>query len=245
MRRPSLLASLTAMLVVLALPAVAVAQTPDEQAEILANQQWVPSIAPTLHAPQLTCFGGAAPITLYSSDLEADNGGWTESGYGEWEHGTIVPGVHDGCDAAPTGEPTGAHSGVNVWATNLDGCYANSGADSLLSYTFDLSAVNPGYPASFELWHWYLVFETFDWIKVKVNGTEVWRSADTAVHDWAHLAVDLTPWSGQAAVTVTLELHATTVVNRMGWYVDNLEVLYCDVIPVELMEFSAGEEDVQ
>jgi hypothetical protein len=46
-------------------------------------------------------------------------------------------------------------------------------------------------------------------------------------------------------VTVDLELHATTVVNRMGWYVDDLEVLYCDVIPVELMEFSAGEEDAR
>ncbi len=243
--KKTLIAALSVLLLTVA-PVIGSAQTPDEEAEILAAQQWVPTFVPPINMPNLTCFGGATPITLYSSDLEANDGGWVESGYGDWEHGAITAGVLQGCDSGqPAGEPTAAHSGSNVWATNLDGCYANSGDDSFLSHTFDLSAVPSGYPVSLEFWHWYVVFETFDWLKVNVNGTQVWRSADSSVHDWSHLTLDLTPWAGQTAVTVTLELHATTVVNRMGWYVDDIEVLYCNVIPVELMEFSVGEEDVR
>src|SRR5690606_21255203 len=71
----------------------------------------------------------SAQETFYFSDFESDDGGWVLTSappYDSWEHGTVVPGVHEGCDSTPTVEPAGAHSGTNVWATNLDGCYPNT-----------------------------------------------------------------------------------------------------------------------
>ena len=167
----------------------------------------------------------------YSSDFETDDGGWTESGFGDWERGTIVTGVYQGCDTSPRPEPTGAHSGVNVWATNLDGCYTNSNSDNILSQTFDFSAYSA--PIELSWWHWYEVFETFDYAIVQVNGTQVWRTPNsTASPDWIHQTVDLSAYAGNPSVTITFLLHATTVVNRSGWYLDDISISKPNVAPV-------------
>jgi len=155
-------------------------------------------------------------------------------GYGEWEWGAVVPGVQDGCGGTYD-EPVAAWSGTNVWGTDLNGCYDNSDADSTLTQTFDLSGLAA--PIEFSFYSWYNVFETFDWAQVLVNGTEVWRSADSSTYDWDVTVIDLSAYAGNASVQIQFLLHATTVVNRMGWYVDDLEILYCE-IPVGLQSFT-------
>lgn len=163
----------------------------------------------------------AAVVTLYQSGFEGTDGGWTESGFGDWERG-IVPAVDPfpsvGCDTAPRQGPIGAFGGSEAWGTILDGCYTNSGQASVLSQTFDLSSATS---ASFQ-WHdWTEVFVSFDMAQVRVNGDVLYDLATTAVLDWTQRSVDLTPYVGGNA-TIEFRLFATTVVNRTGWYVDDV-----------------------
>ncbi|HEY1015522.1 MAG TPA: hypothetical protein VGE07_22630 [Herpetosiphonaceae bacterium] len=161
--------------------------------------------------------------TLYSSDFEQNDGGWVASGFASWEHGVPVPGVYEGCDTAPSPEPSGAHSGTKVWATNLDGCYANANSDTLLSQTFDFS--NATGTITMRWWHFYHVFETFDYAIVRVNGTQLWRTPNsTASAGWVEQTIDLSAYAGNPSVQITFLLHATTVVNRMGWYIDDVAI---------------------
>lgn len=178
----------------------------------------------------LTCPVGT-PTPFYFSDFEANNGGWTATGPANfWEHGPIVPGVFEICDTTPRPEPSAAYSGVNVWGTNLNGCYPNANTDGILSQTFNLSTLSA--PLELNWQHWYEVFETFDYAIVRVNGTQVWRTPNaTATANYVFQPIDISAYAGNASVTVEFLLHATTVVNRMGWYVDDVAILYCDAGP--------------
>ncbi|HSM51103.1 MAG TPA: DUF11 domain-containing protein [Thermoanaerobaculia bacterium] len=215
---------LSLCLVGAALPASAA--TPAEQTELAAAaspaapQPAVPTGVP------IVCPQGTVPSTFYLADFETDDGGWVESGFGEWERGPVVTGVYQLCDTTPRPEPTGAPSGVNVFATNLDGCYANSGQASLLSRTFDFSSLAA--PIQLDWTNWYEVFTPFDIGEVLVNGTQVFNIVpSTATSNYQDESADLSAYAGNAAVTVDFRLFATTVVNRMGWYIDDVEVLTC------------------
>lgn len=194
--------------------------------EIRANQTDNPVPTHGSMPDVLTCTTGV-PINLYFSDLEADNGGWTvTSGDSYWEWGAVTAGF-DECDDTGNPGPAGSYSGSNAWATNLDGCYPNFGSDTILSQTFDLSSIPAGTEMELSWWHWYHVFETFDWAIASINGTEVWRSpgSDPSA-DWEEVAIDISTFAG-SSITVEFLLHATTVVNRPGWYLDDITLAYC------------------
>jgi hypothetical protein len=212
------------------------AQTDAEAAELAADANAGPPIVimgGNTDSP-IDCGTGTFPTQYYFSDLEAQDGGWVVGGYGDWGWGPIVTGVFEGCDG-PEPEPLTVPSGVNVWGTNLNGCYDNSGADSTLTQTFDFSGLAA--PIELNVMQWYNVFETFDWAEIYVNGTVVWRSIDSGVYDWALNTIDLSSYAGNASVQIQFLLHSTTVVNRMGWYLDDIEILYCE-IPVTLQSIS-------
>jgi hypothetical protein len=201
--------------------------TPDEQAEIDANAADVPIPTSQPATRTITCATGV-PTTLYLADFESNDGGWAViSSMVEWEWGAVVAAMFDQCDNTSYPGPAGAHSGSNAWATNLDGCYPNFGDDTVLARTFDLSSIPVGTPVQLEWWHWYHVFESFDYAQAFVNGTEVWRTpgSDPSA-DWELVTVDLTAYAG-STVDVEFLLHSTTVVNRPGWYIDDVEVSYC------------------
>lgn len=109
-----------------------------------------------------------AQEVCFGTDFETDDGGWVESGVGDWERGPVVSGVYEICDTAPRPEPTGAVSGTSVFATNLNGCYTNANGSSVLSQTFDFSALIA--PITLRWQQWYEVFLTFDRAEVRVNG---------------------------------------------------------------------------
>ena len=187
----------------------------------------------------------SAQETFYFSDFESDDGGWVLTSappYDSWEHGTVVPGVHEGCDSTPTVEPAGAHSGTNVWATNLDGCYPNTTptGETVLAQTFDFSAVSGTITLSW--WHYYEIFETFDRGLVEVNDVLVWETPDATPSSpdgsYIEQTADLSAFAGNPNVTVEFILVSTTVVNRMGWYIDDVEIT-ADNIPVELTHVGA------
>jgi hypothetical protein len=221
--------AVVAILLAVAVPSVH-AQSAAELAELKAAEAPAP---PALRAPAdhgtLMCSVGQVSTTFYASDLEADSGGWIGGGDAPWEWGPPVLGVHEGCDTTPEDEPTGAASGSNVWATNLDGCYDNSGSESLLSQTFDFTTL----PAPIQLaWtNWYEVFVPFDMGEVSVNGGaplfEITTIAPTVAY--THQSVDLSAFAGNPSVTIDFRLFATTVVNRSGWYLDDLAIEYCAV----------------
>jgi len=197
-----------------------------EIAEIQAAQadSPVPASAP---APQrITCTTGV-PINFYFSDFETDDGGWAvTSPANYWEHGAVTSGF-DQCDSTSYPGPSGAYSGANAWATNLDGCYPNFGADTILSQTFDLSSFPAGTQLELSWWHWYHVFETFDYAVARINGTQVWRTpGSNPSASYEQMAVDISSYAG-STITVEFLLHSTTVVNRPGWYVDDVALTYC------------------
>ena len=202
----------------------------DNAAEIAADQAGnFPPFIPN-NSGGFACPAGTVTTTLYFNDFETDDGGWVESGFGEWERGSIITGVYELCDSPPRPEPNGPISGANVFATNLDGCYQNSGASSFLAQTFDLSAI----PAPIQLswWNWHEVFGTFDVIRVNVNDTALWEdTSSTATPDWLEEFIDLSAYAGNAAVEIEYELDVTTVVNRSGWYLDDLAITYCATPP--------------
>jgi hypothetical protein len=165
------------------------------------------------------------PLSYYE-DFETGDGGWVPSGpTSNWEFGTIVAGTFRNCGytAFPYPEPTGAHSGTKVWGTILDGCYTNFSGGTSLSKSFDFRAV----PKSIELrwWQWFHIFEPYDNARVLVNGVEVWRIPNNlATNGWVQQRVSLSGFAGQPELTIQFVLEATSEVNRMGWYLDDIEI---------------------
>ncbi len=182
-------------------------------------------------------------VTIFSTDFEANDGGFTESGLGDWEYGVIPVVINTStCDTPSSAQsPGGAHSGTKGWGTILDGCYGNLGGFSGTGFTVDLA--NSNYvTAKLQFAQWYQIFTSFDYIRITVNGTEVYKNDQTENSgSWLLQSVDLTPYIGQAAVQIVFDLWATTVVNRAGWYIDDVSVTACATGTVGLADGKAAD----
>ncbi|MBP8823650.1 MAG: hypothetical protein KBH07_08405 [Flavobacteriales bacterium] len=173
------------------------------------------------------CPDGITTVSLYSTDLETDDGSLTESGGGDWEYGDIPVVITGGNCGSSFASPGGAHSGTKGWGTVLDGCYNNLGAFSSLALTVDLS--DPDYvSAELSFAHWFEVFVNFDYIKVTANGIDIYRNDTTEdSNGWLETHVDLLTFLGEPTVEIVFNLWASTVVNRAGWYLDDVAVTAC------------------
>jgi len=176
---------------------------------------------------------------LTTEDFELDDGGYNHGdgpGPGsidDWEWG------------APTSGPNNAHSGSNVWATNLDGDHSNS-ADSVL----DSMAVNLGMYApmpELTFWHWY-DHTTYDCgnVKISTDGGMTWSiiypdggytgtatsgnmgiPGEPAYTDvsggWLQARFNLSAYESQ---TVMFRWHfgSTSTTTHPGWYIDDVEL---------------------
>ena len=63
----------------------------------------------------------------------------------------------------------------------------------------------------------------FDRGEFFANGDLLYSIPDPNQVDWTQHSVDLTPYVG-SLVTLRFDLFATTVVNRPGWYLDDMEL---------------------
>ena len=189
-------------------------------------------------------------VLLLETDFEADDGGLT--GTNDWEWGTYAYGA--GCSSnAP---PPAPHSGGKMWGTVLNNCYNNLGNnqgydsctstvpddDSVLSFDIDLTAIAT---ARLCWWEWVDLYLPWDPGMVWVNGTPVHEHCDAAAQSWNETCVDLTPFAG-AMATVEYRMLASTVVERAGWYIDDLKVFYgsdCDGVETPLFAdgFESGD----
>ena len=177
-----------------------------------------------LAAAVLAAFPLAANADLlYFSDFEADDGGWRATAswdpIGDWEWTNTYDGSqYNGVGAAPLN----AYSGSGLWATVPLGDYTNSGGESFLSQTFDFT----GWSGTTLSWYnWTNAFYTWDTAKVYVNGAEIW---DYGVYNdaptWEYVSIDLFDFDGMSEVEIVFELHASTVVEKAGWYIDDVAI---------------------
>ena len=163
--------------------------------------------------------GGAEGVL----DFELWDGGFVPSAdwdpVGDWAWSN----TYDFTDyAGGYNPPPAAHSGTGLWATVVNGDYTNAGGRSFLRKTVNLSGT-PDAVLSFYSWH--EVFGSFDYVEIYVNDAMVWDfTLSTTPVDWELVEIPLTDWVGQAEVEISFELYATTVVERAGWYIDDVYI---------------------
>jgi hypothetical protein len=166
-------------------------------------------------------------------DFEASDGGFEPSG--EWEWGT------------PTSGPNGAFSGVNCWATNLEGNYVQG--VSFLQFPLQIGAGT----SAITFTHWYDTELRYDGGNFAVstdngatwNVIEPFDRYDTAGnssnplgqdrmftgHGQGYWEVSTFPLSDYAGQTVLARLGfgADASVFYPGWYVDDMGFINCSV----------------
>ena len=173
---------------------------------------------------------GSTEVSIFSSDFETDNGGLIPTLGSDWEYGeipVIVTGAN--CESATFSSPGGANSGTKGWATLLNDCYHNQNPSAFNTLNLDVDLSDPDYlSARLDFAQWFEVFTNFDYLVITANGTEIYRNDTTEdSNTWLETSVDLTPYLGQSLVTLSFKLWATTVVNRVGWYLDDVSVMAC------------------
>lgn len=151
----------------------------------------------------------------YFSDLEANNGGW--AGTGDWQWG-MPTGFVGGFSST---EPNGGFSGDNVWGTVLGGNHSASTVSSL-TQSIDVTGFT-GLMLDFYEWS-DSGGNAFDTAKVYVNGTEVYLSDGDSSDAWRLVSLDLSAFDGATSLNINFEFSSTAVVERTGWYLDDIAV---------------------
>ncbi len=152
----------------------------------------------------------------YFSDFEANDGGLIASG--DWQWGSPVGANGTALGGFGGNEPVGGFSGNNAWGTVLGGLHSPSTVSTLTLAGQDLSAA-----VSLSFYEWIdSGGNAFDQAKVFVGGTEVYFSNGGPTNGWRLVEIDLTGFSGTG--DISFEFSATTVVERVGWYIDDLQV---------------------
>ncbi len=153
----------------------------------------------------------------FFTDLEADDAGLVPV-QGEWEWGV------------PTYPPDlvaqGAHSGVNVWGTNLDDDADDTIGNHILSFTVDVPFTLPGYAVSLQWWDWY-GDEAADYRQIWINGNLEFEFPTGQQRFWAFQEFDLSPWAGQ---TITIDFNLEVCCadpGPDGWYIDDIGIAAC------------------
>jgi len=178
-------------------------------------------------------FAGAATADeLYFSDFESDDGGWEATAdwdpVGDWEWGLYDFDQYNG----EFNPPPAPFSGDNVWATVLLDDYTNSGGNNWLTQNFDTTGfVN----VEMEWANWVEVFFSFDTAELFVNGSLVFeRDTDQPPTEWEIESISLP--DDMANVEVQFQLFATTVVERAGWYIDDVRITGDEDVPCLMMD---------
>ena len=163
-------------------------------------------------------------------DFESDDGGYVGTGLWQW--------------GSPTSGPGNAHSGVNVWATNLSGDYGTNANYTLDSPEIAIGSDEP----TLTFWHWYDTENSFDGgnVKISTDGGATWtviepvggypgtsNSSNPLYPEpifcghgqgfWEQVTFDLSTYAGQTA-SFRWHLGSDSSVQYPGWYIDDVEV---------------------
>ena len=196
------------------------------------------------------CPVGTSEVTVYSSDFEANDGGFTHSGtLDEWEWGLPVSVPVSGCN-----------SGTGCWKTDLDSTYDASSNQDLLSPAIDLS----GYYSPVRL-NWAQKYQmetaTFDHATLDVqqvggvNPTRLWEFLDATIDylggksdvhlqesaGWAAHSADISSYLGQN-IELRYHLDSDTTVQLAGLAIDDVSVTACRGLPAISMVKTVGTD---
>jgi hypothetical protein len=163
-------------------------------------------------------------------DFESDGGGCNPDGWPNgWEWG--VPGSG----------PATAHSGTRVWATNLNGNYADSVLWQLTSTNFIAQQNHP----VLSFWHWFNIednrdggnlkisFDGLNWTRISpvggYPGIATWNNAGipdepcfNGVSNGWELTSFILPVMNTQTFQLSWQLGTDNINNRPGWYLDDL-----------------------
>jgi hypothetical protein len=175
---------------------------------------------------------GVEQITGTVEDFEATNGSYT--------HAPKAPQPDVWAWGVPTSGPNAAHSGVNVWATNLAGSYPAS----MWCYLVTAPFVVPG-GALFNFWHWYYFENNYDGgnVKISTDGGTTWTlitpvggypgsmpynpymvgepAYNGQSNGWKQANFDLSAYEGETA-QIMFETASDSSVQYAGWYIDDV-----------------------
>ena len=169
----------------------------------------------------------------------------------EWKPTIAFNKNHSKCDGSPTG-PTKGKSGTGMWGTNINGCHSGLGNDATNSsgtctnktitddhiLRFRVSIPGNWTLVDLVFYHWVDINYPHDWHEILIDdGTGVkplktksdtvqgqyCKSTPTTPKDWVKENFYLDAYVGKT-VTISFHFMDTTVVNKAGWYIDDLEV---------------------
>ncbi|HPR63410.1 MAG TPA: S8 family serine peptidase [Thermoanaerobaculia bacterium] len=144
---------------------------------------------------------------FFMDDVESGNAGWTADS--PW---AIID--------------TDSHSASHSWTDSPGGNYTAYADVSLTSPVFNFSAYST---ALLSFWHHYDIESGYDYgyVEVTTNGGTSWTAVATysgTLAAWTQVAIDLSAYAGNPAVQFRFHLVADDIVNRDGWYVDDVIV---------------------
>lgn len=153
---------------------------------------------------------------VYLTNFDANNGGFISTGVTSWNWGVPVTG------------PGQAHSGLNVWATNLSGNYTDNEDGFAISPNINLSRYS-GQPLMLSWWQWLRTEGNYDYGSVEVSsdgGTtwarvygEVSGQVDSA---WTQHTVALDPGYAVRNFRVRFRLRSDISITYPGYYLDDV-----------------------
>lgn len=174
----------------------------------------------TLVLSTLALFAGAATADdIFRSSFESGPDGF--AGTGDWQLGTPI-GVNGTALGGFGGdEPIGGATGDFAWGTIIGGLHSPS-TTSILSRQFSFAGFTD-VAMSFAEWL-DSGGNSFDQAKVFVNGDEVYFADGGPTNGWRTVNLDLSAYDGLADVTIEFSFITTSVVERVGWYVDDVAI---------------------
>ncbi|MBE2201341.1 MAG: immune inhibitor A [Anaerolinea sp.] len=185
--------------------------------------------------PPPACPAGYNPVTVFSTDFEANDGGFTSSGtQNEWQWGTP--------NFAPI---TTCNSGANCWVTDLTGTYNASSDQDLLSPSINLSGL---FGPVIMQWAQKHQIESANWDNAYVqvqqvggaNPTRLWQWMDATMSasagspavtipmsaGWSERWVDISDYAGQS-IEALFNLSSDSSVNYAGLAIDDVTITAC------------------
>ncbi len=192
--------------------------------------------------PPPACAPGFAPLVVYSSDFEANDGGFTHSGaQDEWERGL------------PSFAPiTTCNSGTNCWVTDLDNTYNASSNQDLLSPNINLAGLSAPVVVRWAQ-RYQMENATFDHYSVDirqvgpVNPSRLFEWLDATMTDlvgnptvtlqqsagWGLFERRADAYAGQN-VELLFHLDSDTTVQLAGVAIDDVSVTACRPLSADL-----------
>ncbi len=165
-----------------------------------------------------TDYGACTPCAS-GFNFNSDNGGFTAGGSNSsWAWGT------------PTNGPGGAHSGTNLWATNLGGNYNGNEASTLTSSDVDLSGLQGNYLV-ISWWQWFQGENNYDRFGVEVSNTSgsswihvygLYHGGEVIEGTWQQQTILLPPSFAVSTFRMRMNFRSDSGSHEAGWYIDDI-----------------------